>query len=142
MVLHEALKYPGIELVVGLELDQRVVRGSYKHFGSQPHFHDERVQWWFGDASKSLLMLSKEYFASFDMVIVDLSETVMSHKVTDELDVLEALSLLVKPEGIFVKNEVYIESFREMFPYSTQIIWYVHFYKYMGLIYQIFFNFV
>ena len=140
MVLHEALRYPELELVVGLELDQRVVRGSYKHFGSQPHFHDERVQWWFGDATKSLMMLSKEYFASFDMVLVDLSETVMSFKVTDKLDVLEALSLLVKPEGIFVKNEVYIEPFKKMFPYNIQIIWYVHFYKFMVLMYQIFFT--
>jgi spermidine synthase/uncharacterized protein YrzB (UPF0473 family) len=125
MILHEVMKYPELELVVGLELDQRVVRGSFKHFGTQPHFDDDRVEWWFGDASKSLTMLPKEYFASFDMVLVDLSETVMSFKVTKKLDVLEALSLLLKPDGIFLKNEVYIETFKKMFPYSTQIIWYV-----------------
>ena len=123
MILYEVLKYPDLELVVGLELDQRVVRGSFKHFGTQPHFDDERVEWWFGDASKSLRMLPKEYFGSFDMVLVDLSETVMSFKVTESLDVLETLTLLVNPEGIFVKNEVYIEKFKQIFPYSAQIIW-------------------
>jgi len=124
MLLHETLKYPSLELVVGLELDQKVTRGCFKHFGTQPHFHDERVEWWFGDAAKSLLMLPKDYFASFDLVLVDLSETVMSFKVTEELDVIEALTLLVKPDGIFVKNEVYFEKFKEMFPYSAQVNWY------------------
>ncbi len=123
MLLHEVLKYPSLELVVGLELDQKVTRGCFKHFGTQPHFDDDRVQWWFGDASKSLLMLPKEYFGSFDLVLVDLSETVMSFKVTDKLDVLEALTLLVKPDGIFVKNEVYFHKFKKMFPYSAQINW-------------------
>ena len=73
MVLHEILKYPSLELVVGLELDQAVVRRSFKHFGTQPHFDDERVEWWFGDATKSLLMLPKEYYGSFDLVLVDLT---------------------------------------------------------------------
>lgn len=123
MLLHEVLKYPSLELVVGLELDQKVTRGCFKHFGTQPHFDDERVEWWFGDASKSLLMLPKDYFGSFDLVLVDLSETVMSFKVTDKLDVLEALTLLVKPDGIFVKNEVYFGKFKKMFPYSAQIAW-------------------
>ena len=60
MLLHEILKYPSLELVVGLELDQKVTRYSFKHFGTQPHFDDERVQWWYGDATKSLLMVSVE----------------------------------------------------------------------------------
>jgi len=124
MLLHEILKYPTLELVVGLELDQRVTRGAFKHFGTQPHFDNEKVQWWYGDASKSLLMLPKDYFASFDMVLVDLSETVMSFQVTSELDVLDALTLLLKPGGIFVKNEVYFGKFQKMFPYSAQIHWY------------------
>jgi hypothetical protein len=123
MLLHETLKYPSLELVVGLELDQKVVRSCFKHFGTQPHFHDNRVEWWFGDASKSLLMLPKDYFASFDLVLVDLSETVMSFKVTDKMDVLEALTLLVKPEGIFVKNEVYFDTFKKLFPYSALVHW-------------------
>jgi spermidine synthase len=77
MLLHEVLKYPSLELVVGLELDQVVTRKSFKYFHTQPHFDDERVEWWFGDAIKSLLLLSKEYWQSFDLVLVDLSETVM-----------------------------------------------------------------
>ena len=55
MIVHEVLKYPSLELVVGLELDQTVVRKSFKNMGTQPHFDDERVQWWFGDATTSLL---------------------------------------------------------------------------------------
>lgn len=127
MLLHEILKYPSLALVVGLELDQKVTRGCFKYQGTQPHFEDERVEWWFGDASKSLLMLPKDYFASFDLVLVDLSETVMSFTVSDELTVLETLTLLVKPGGIFVKNEVYFEQFRNIFPYTAQINWYVLF---------------
>ncbi len=123
MLLHEILKYKTLELVVGLELDQRVTRGAFKHFGTQPHYDNAKVQWWYGDASKSLLMLPKDYFASFDMVLVDLSETVMSFQVTNELDVLEALTLLLKPGGIFVKNELYFEKFQTMFPHSAQIHW-------------------
>ena len=123
MLLHEVLKYNSLEKVVGLELDQKVTRGRcFKHFGTQPHFDDDRVEWWFGDASKSLLMLPKDYFGRFDLVLVDLSETVMSFKVTDKLDVLEALTLLVKPNGI----EVYFSKFKKMFPYSAQINWVSH----------------
>lgn len=33
-------------------------------------------------------MLPEEYFGTFDMVLVDLSETVMSQKVTRGLDIL------------------------------------------------------
>uniref|UniRef100_A0A7S2ETR6 PABS domain-containing protein n=1 Tax=Ditylum brightwellii TaxID=49249 RepID=A0A7S2ETR6_9STRA len=124
MLLHEILKYPSLELAVGLEIDQKVVRYCYKHFGSQPHFDDEKVQWWFGDASKSLLMLPREYFGSFDLVLVDLSETVTSMSVTDKLDILGALALLVKPDGIILKNEVYFESFASMFKYSVMVNWY------------------
>ena len=100
-----------------------MTRGSFKHFGTQPHFEDERVEWWFGDATKSLMMLPKDYFGSFDLVVVDLSETVMSFKVTEELDIVEALSLLLKPSGIFLKNEFYYEHFRHAFPYSVQLHW-------------------
>ena len=129
MLLHEVLKYPKLEFVVGLELgmfriivvvfsllstsqlvlyvsDQTVTRGAFKHFGTQPHWDNEKVQWWYGDAAKSLLMLPKEYFGTFDMVLVDLSETVMSALVTKDLDIMSALSLLLKPEGIFVKVRV------------------------------------
>ena len=62
-------------------------------------------------------MLPKDYFGTFDLVLVDLSETVMSFQVTDQLDAVhDALTLLVKPDGIFVKNEVYFSQFKNMFP--------------------------
>ena len=117
MLLHEIIKYKSLEIVVGLELDQYITRLSYKHFGTQPHFDNPKVQWWYGDASKSLLMLPEDYFGSFDMVLVDLSETVMSLLVTGELDIMAALSLLLKPDGIFVKNELYLEQMAEIFDY-------------------------
>ncbi|KAL3917183.1 MAG: hypothetical protein SGILL_004834 [Bacillariaceae sp.] len=121
MLLHEALKYPNLELVVGLELDQVVTRKSFKYFNTQPHFDDPRVEWWFGDATKSLLLLPEEYWGSFDLVLVDLSETVMSLSVTDELDVFDALSLLLTPNGILVKNEVYLEKLSEVFDYTMEL---------------------
>lgn len=46
MLLHEILKYPSLEKVVGLELDQTVTRKSFKHFKTQPHYDDPRVEWW------------------------------------------------------------------------------------------------
>lgn len=121
MLLHEILKYESLELVVGLELDQKVVRSSFKYFGVQPRFeaHD-KVQWWFGDACKSLLMLPKDYFGSFDMVLVDLSETVMSFEVTKGMDIMKALTLLLQPDGIMLKNELYLEQLAEDFEHTLQ----------------------
>ena len=112
MLLHEMLKYPSLELAVGLELDQKVTRGAFKHFGVQPHWDDERVQWWFGDATKSILMLPKSYFGSFDMILVDLSDTVFALSVSKELDVIGALSLLLKPGGVFEMNELVSHRFQ------------------------------
>ena len=124
MLLHEILKYPNIELAAGLEIDQTVTRGSFMHFGTQPHFDDDRVEWWYGDATKTLLMLPKDYFGSFDMVLVDLSETVMSMSVTEHMDVFEALSLLLKPDGIMVKNEFYFPLMKDVFDYTIEF--YLH----------------
>jgi hypothetical protein len=106
MFLHEILKYNSLELAVGLELDQEVTRGGFKYLGAQPHWDNEKVQWWYGDASKSLLMLPEHYFGSFDMVLVDLPDDVLSSSVTKEMDVIGALSLLLKPDGIFVLNDL------------------------------------
>eukprot|EP00984_Skeletonema_dohrnii_P025109 scaffold14225_cov97-Skeletonema_dohrnii-CCMP3373.AAC.1 len=105
MLLHEVLKYPSLEMVLGLELDQVVTRNSFEHFKTQPHFDDERVQWWFGDGAKSLTLLPREYFGTFDLVLLDLSETVMSKTVTKGLDVFGAMKLLLSPTGIMVKND-------------------------------------
>jgi hypothetical protein len=105
MLLHEVLKYPSLELVLGLELDQKVTRNSFEHFKTQPHFDDEKVQWWFGDGAKSLTLLPREYFGTFDLVLLDLSETVMSMTVTEGLDVFGAMKLLLSDTGIMVKND-------------------------------------
>lgn len=92
---------------MGLELDQTVVRYSFKHLGASHYFHDPRVQWWFGDASKSFLALPKEYFGIFDLDIVDLlSHIADALKVTESLSLMSAAKLLMKPEdGIIVKQE-------------------------------------
>ena len=106
MIVHEIMKYPSLELVVGLELDQQVVRGSFKNLGTQPYFDDERLQWWFGDASKSLLLLPEEYYGSFDVVYVDIENNVMDIlKVTDELGFMDAAMLLLKPDGVIARNQ-------------------------------------
>jgi len=123
MLLYELLQYPSIELIVGLELDQTVPRSSFKYFGTQPHWDNDKVEWWFGDATKSLTILPKDYFGSFDMVLVDLSETVMSLSVTKKLDVMKALSLLLKPDGVMLKNEVYFEEMGDIFEHTLQY-WY------------------
>lgn len=105
-VLHEVLKYPSLELAVGLELDQLVVRTSFKTFGTSPHWDNEKVEWYFGDAARSLSVLPRSYYGSFDLVIVDiLTEVADSLKVNQELTMLDAAMLLMKPEGIIIKNE-------------------------------------
>ena len=44
-------------------------------------------------------MLPKEYLGSFDMVVVDLSETAMSLTVRDKLDVIEALNEMLSSDA-------------------------------------------
>lgn len=124
LLLHEIIKYPSLELAIGLELDQQVTRYAFKHFGSQPHFDNDKVQWWYGDAAKSFLMMPREYFGTFDLVLVDLSETVMSHLVTDGLDIMAAMTLLLSPTGIFVKNEIYLEKLNQIFKNTIQLHYY------------------
>jgi spermidine synthase len=106
MVLHEVLKYPTLELVVGLELDQIVSRTAFKNFGTQPHWDNEKVEWWYGNAAESLLLLPNEYYGSFDLVIIDILTSVADAlKVNDELNIIDAAMLLMNPNGIVVKNE-------------------------------------
>lgn len=107
MILHEILKYPNLELVVGMELDQQVIRSAYKNLGTLPYFDDHRVHWWFGDATKSLFALPESYFGSFDLVLVDLQSFVADAlKVTDKLTIMDTATLLMKPEGgVIAKNE-------------------------------------
>lgn len=54
----------------------------------------------------SLLVLPSDYYGTFDLVIVDiLTEVAESLEVNHELKVIEAAMLLLKPNGIIVKNE-------------------------------------
>mmetsp|Transcript_13035 Transcript_13035/g.28293 ORF Transcript_13035/g.28293 Transcript_13035/m.28293 type:complete len:1007 (+) Transcript_13035:82-3102(+) len=123
MLLHEILKYPNIELVLGLELDQKVTRNSFEHFKTQPHFDNPKVQWWFGDGAKSLTLLPRSYFGTFDLVLLDLSETVMSMTVTKGLDVFGAMKLLLSPTGILVKNDFgYFEKLTKVFDTCMQLL--------------------
>ncbi len=124
MLLYEILKYPDLELVIGLELDQKVTRYNFKHMGTQPHFDDDKVEWWYGDATKSLQMLPKEYFGSFDLVLVDLSDTVMDLSVTSNLDIFGAVAMLLNENGVMVKNELYLEQFSRVFHHTLQIHYY------------------
>jgi Spermine/spermidine synthase domain len=107
MILHEILKFPDLELVVGMELDQQVCRSAFQYLGTLPYFDDPRVQWWFGDATKSLLALPESFFGSFDLVLVDLQTFVADAlKVTDKLSIMDTAILLMKQEGgVIAKNE-------------------------------------
>jgi spermidine synthase len=123
MLLHEILKYPNLEKVVGLELDQDVTRKSFKHFKTQPHYDDDRVEWWYGDATKSLPLLPRDYWGSFDLLLVDLSETVVSLHVTGNRDVLDVISMLLKPEGVMLENELYIDKMSKHFDHTVHIFY-------------------
>ncbi|KAL7548056.1 hypothetical protein ACHAWF_011340, partial [Thalassiosira exigua] len=104
-LLHEALKYPSLELAVGLEIDHDIARSSFAYFGTQPHFDNPKVEWYFGDAVKSLSALPKSYYGSFDLVIVDLNSDIAGRLMVGELTLIETAMLLMNPHGIIVKNE-------------------------------------
>ena len=53
--------------------------------------------------------------------MVDLSETVLSLSVCDKLDILSALGLLLKPDGILVKNDEYFQKLSTVFNYTLQL---------------------
>ena len=121
MVLHEILKYSSVEYVLGIELDQEVTRQSFKHFYTQPHFDDQRVHWIFGDATKSLKIIPNEYYQSFDLVIVDVTDDVMELPVFGAIDLLNVASLLTKKDGILIVNDHMIDSLRNIFKYTMEI---------------------
>jgi len=123
MLLHEILKYPNLKKVVGLELDQQVTRKSFTHFQTQPHYDDERVEWWYGDATKTLPLLPRDYWGTFDLVLVDLSETVVSMSVTGKHDILDVIEMLLKPEGIILENELYKDKMKWHFDHTIQIFY-------------------
>ena len=93
-----------------MDLDQAVVRSSFRHYGVQPQFDNEKVQWWFGDASKSLTLLSPEqYFGTFDLVIIDLLSFIFDVlRVGDEM-LVDYLMRFVKPNGVLVRQEDFVE---------------------------------
>jgi hypothetical protein len=100
-MLQDVLQYnETLEKVIHLELDQKGTRKCFKYFATEPHFDDDRIEWYFGDASKSLLMIPSEYFGTFDLVFVDLSESgPLSLAVTSDLTVWESIAQLVSPDG-------------------------------------------
>jgi len=110
VLLYELLRYKSVELVIGMEIDQTVLRHSFRHYGIQPKFEDERVHWWFGDAAKSLTLLPpEEYFGTFDMVLIDLvTEIFDGLRVGDHNErLVDYMAKLLKPEGILVRQEDY-----------------------------------
>ena len=55
-------------------------------------------------------MLSRDFFGTFGLVLLDLSETVMSMTVTRGLDVFGAMQQLLAPGRVLAKNDYgYIE---------------------------------
>ena len=128
MVLHEVLKYDDqLELVVGLELDQHVVRTTYSRIGTQPHFDNEKVEWWFGDAAEALNVIPTEYYGTFDLVVVDiLTEVAEALQVNDELTIMEAAMMLMNPNGIIVKNEDegYVPGNRAFTDHTLDVVYY------------------
>ncbi|VEU44207.1 unnamed protein product [Pseudo-nitzschia multistriata] len=111
MVLEELLKYPNIELIVGMELDQQACRSSMKYFGTTPAYYDPRVEWWYGNAAKTLRIIPDDYFGSFDLVLVDLLNDVSEAiKVAVDLSLLEISPLLMKQDGgVISRNEDYVD---------------------------------
>mmetsp|Transcript_37191 Transcript_37191/g.81434 ORF Transcript_37191/g.81434 Transcript_37191/m.81434 type:complete len:1243 (-) Transcript_37191:215-3943(-) len=100
MVLHEVLKYDSLKLAVVLELDQTVARSAFEQFGAHPGWNDERVEWYFGDAAKSIPMLPRDYYGTFDLVLIDLQTDII-----EMLGIMSTASTLAKPSGIIVRNE-------------------------------------
>ena len=121
MVLHEILKYSSVEFVLGIELDQEVTRKSFEHFHTQPHFDDQRVHWIFGDATKTLKVLPKEYYQSFDLVIADVTDDVMELPVSGTINLLNVASLLTKKDGIFIVNDHMMDSLGNLFKYTMEL---------------------
>ena len=62
------------------------------------------VEWWFGDSAKSLLMLPKSYFGFFDLVVVDLSETVMSFSGHGSTEYVSNTVIIITTRGDYVKE--------------------------------------
>lgn len=77
----------------------------------------------YGDATKTLPLLPRDYWGSFDLLLVDLSETVVSLHVTGKHDVLDVISMLLKPEGVMLENELYIDKMARHFDHTVHIFY-------------------
>ena len=64
-----------------------------------------QVEWWYGDAIKSILMLPQEYYRSFDLIIVDLETAVIDvlHGAAG-LNIVDAALLFLAPNGVIARN--------------------------------------
>ena len=106
MFVHEIIKYESLEMLVMLELDQQVPRQAFRNYGIQPGFDNPKVNWWFGDASKTLQMIPEEWYGTFDLVLVDLLTYVVDTVYVSETEnLLDAAKRLMHPDGIIVRNE-------------------------------------
>lgn len=122
MMLHETLKYTTLEKVVLLELDQDVVRASFEYFKTQPHFDDGRVEWWFGSALKSIHMLPTDYFGSFDLVVLDLSDKLRNVAGESREDAFfRTLVELLGPSGVLVSMESFVNQMASVFNYTARL---------------------
>lgn len=129
LVLAEVLKYDSIEKVVGLEMDQQVCRLSMKYFGTTPSYHDERVEWWYGNGAISLQLLPEDYWGSFDLVVVDLLTDIADGiKVTAGMSLSEAAMLLMKPDGgVIVRNDDFADRSEVMQSLAQKTLFYDHY---------------
>jgi S-adenosylmethionine/arginine decarboxylase-like enzyme len=57
------------------------------------------------------------------LLLVDLSETVVSLHVTGKHDVLDVISMLLKPEGVMLENELYIDKMARHFDHTVHIFY-------------------
>lgn len=111
--------------MVQLELDPDVTRLCEQEFQVDPHYQDKRVDWIFGDAAvtvKRLLAAGTE----FDLVVVDISETVVSQTV-EGVSFFEEITELVAPRGILIKNEDYQRPISELFSQFLEVCAYQYY---------------
>lgn len=118
MALQELLKYDSLKRAVQLELDPQVVEQCQKFFKINAHLpgneeRDERVEWIFGDAAKTIKDLV-EGGDLFDLILLDISETDPSESVKT-VDFFRSVAAALKPNGIFIKNGNYQESTSDLF---------------------------
>ena len=123
-ILHEILKYPNLEFVYGMELDQQVVRHSFRNYGVQPHFDHPKVRWSFGDAGKTMFMLPEEYYGTFDLVLIDLQTYV-----ADTVMVMPGVSLMdmgmrmLKHDGVLAQNQDFAQREKPYFAkYAVDLV--------------------